>query len=235
MTNKYLKYAIYCDKKTFIVQKISLLFTIGFVTIFWVSCDDFFTNKKIKITKIKPLHDTLPLKNLKKLQDGDIVLRAGFGMASAKIIEILHEPKPLSHCGIFFRTPAGDSVISSESSSLQARDGVQTQSLRLFLTDAQPRSFMAVRLRKANKTTCAALLRQAKYYEKRAVPFDYAFNHNEPSAYYCAELLRQVFIDVLHQNILTDTLVATDGGRAVLRMQQFYQLADFEVIIDNDK
>ena len=224
---------MYCDKKSAYTQKIILLFTILVVTIFWVSCDGIFRNKKIKVQQNKHLHDTLSKKNLKKLQDGDIVLRAGFGMVSAKIMEILHEPKPLSHCGIFFRTAMGDSVISSESSSLQARDGVQTESLGLFLRDAQPRSFMAVRLRRANKTTCAALLRQAKYYEKRAVPFDYAFNHNEPSAYYCAELLRQVYIDVLHQNILTDTLVATDGGRAVLHIQQFYQSPDFEVVIDN--
>ncbi len=224
---------MYCDKKSAYTQKIILLFTILVVTIFWVSCDGIFRNKKIKVQQNKHLHDTLSKKNLKKLQDGDIVLRAGFGMVSAKIMEILHEPKSLSHCGIFFRTAMGDSVISSESSSLQARDGVQTESLGLFLRDAQPRSFMAVRLRRANKTTCAALLRQAKYYEKRAVPFDYAFNHNEPSAYYCAELLRQVYIDVLHQNILTDTLVATDGGRAVLHIQQFYQSPDFEVVIDN--
>jgi hypothetical protein len=171
-------------------------------------------------------HDTITVAELAQLRDGDIILRAGFGMVSEHILDILHEPIPLTHCAVFYHTPPGDSVISSESRSLQDIDGVQIEPLTMFERDAQPHTIMAVR---AHGTAAQArqLLACAKYYAARHIPFDYNFEMRDSTTFYCAELLQHCLQHTYKTDILTENIGA---NKPVLTLQQFYDPKKFDIV-----
>ena len=171
-------------------------------------------------------HDTIAATELAQLRNGDIVLRAGYGMVSEHILDILQEPIPLTHCAVFYRTPQGDSIISSESRSLQAIDGVQQESLALFMRDAQPHTLMAVRPH-GTPAQAQKLVACAKYYAARHIAFDYSFNMQDSTTFYCAELLQHTLQHTYNKPILTETVGAT---KPVLTLKQFYDPQKFSLI-----
>jgi hypothetical protein len=182
-------------------------------------------------TELPPESDTLTKAEIALMRNGDIVLRAGSGMVSSHIIGILNEPIPLSHCGVFYHTPQGDSVISSESRALQEKDGVQSEPLWLFIRDSKPHSMLIVRPH-GTLQQAQAVVTRAKHYLAQNIPFDYAFDIREPTSFYCAELLQHIFIDVYKKDILNETL---GTNKPLLRMQQFYDPQKFDIIIQHPK
>ena len=60
------------------------------------------------------------------LQDGDIILRKGYGIVSENIAKYLDEEYVISHCGIVVKSQKGNYfVIHSVSGRLPEDDGVQ--------------------------------------------------------------------------------------------------------------
>ena len=211
-----------------LLQKRQLRAFIAFSVAFCIiSCATDPTSSKTTHQEVQLESDTLVDSELALLRDGDVVLRAGNGMVSEQIIQILHEPLPLSHCGIFYRTAQGDSVISSESRALQEQDGVQTEPLWLFARDAKPHSILVVRPH-GTPQQAREVVQRAKYYLQKHIPFDYAFDIRDDHFFYCAELLQHIFIDVYKKDLLDET-IGTD--KPLLRMRQFYDPQKFDIIV----
>ncbi len=209
----------------------SMICTI-FCCVFFTACaTDPPSGKTMAKTDFQYDSDSITKAEVALLRDGDVVLRAGNGMVSEHIMSVLQEPIRLSHCGIFYHTPQGDSVISSESGSLQDKEGVQAEPLWLFLHDAQPNSFMAVRPH-GTAQQAKEVVARAKYYLAQNILFDYAFDIKDEHFFYCAELLQHVLLDVYKKDILNETL---GDEKPVLRMRQFYDPEKFDIIIKHPK
>ncbi len=213
-------------------MKINILFIISFYAIFITSCaTEPSSGKTAEKIDFKYESDTITQAEIALLRDGDVVLRAGNGMVSEHIMSVLQEPIPLSHCGIFYHTAQGDSVISSESGSLQDKEGVQAEPFWLFVRDAQPHSFMAVRPH-GTPAQAKQVVARAKYYLSKNILFDYSFDIKDDHFFYCAELLQHIFLDVYKKDILNETL---GDDKPILRMRQFYNPEKFDVIIQHHK
>jgi hypothetical protein len=196
-------------------------------TFFWCGCG-VGTGQEANYVSIE--NDRISAAEIALLQEGDILLRGGNSLASQQIVQILKEPIPISHCAIFYRTPEGDSVISSESRALQDIDGVQREPLRVFVRDAQPKTLMAVRFKSQTPETAKATVAHAKYYADKKILFDYRFDHLDSSAFYCAEMLQHIYKNVYKQDHFTEVM----GQKSpVLRMQQFYDTTKFEILFDH--
>ena len=178
------------------------------------------------------LSDTFTLAEAALLHDGDIVLRRGEGMVSDRIVATLHERVPLSHCGLFYRTAVGDSVISSESNDLQGVDGVQRETLAMFAHDAMPHTLVVVRP-VGTEAERLALVVAAKYYLSQRIGFDYSFALYDSSRMYCAEFVQHAFRRAYRREVVGRT-VTLIPFHPFLTMQQFYDNpAAFDLIIDH--
>ena len=156
------------------------------------------------------------------------MLRRGYGLVSDYIVTTLNEPLALTHCGIVERTGEVCKIISSESDELQGIDGVQSTSLSVFLRDAQPNSIVAVRLKNTSIAQRNTLVMTAKYYEKRKKAFDYGFNAQDSSKFYCAEFLKIVIKNTLKQDVLNE--IIQKSTIKLLTMRQFYDTTKFEIV-----
>ena len=133
------------------------------------------------------------------LQDGDIILRKGYGIVSENIVAYLNEEYPVSHCGIIVKSNKGNYfVIHSVSGRLSEEDGMQICRLQDFCKGSIPNSIIVSRL-KVDDHSC--LSKSAKQYLLDKVPFDSGFNLDDQSKIYCSELLWKILLDDYGINI----------------------------------
>jgi uncharacterized protein YycO len=129
------------------------------------------------------------------LQDGDIILRRGYGLVSSRIIETLKDTLDVSHCGIIVQIDSCWSVIHSIPGyfSIPPKDdGVIITSLSEFIENAYPNSIIVTRLKRDNLNQIA---QKALNYAERRIPFDYDFNYNDTTSLYCSELILRILED----------------------------------------
>ena len=129
------------------------------------------------------------------LQDGDIILRKGYGFVSDQIIETLKDTLGVSHCGIIVQIDSCWSVIHSTPGYFSIPfkdDGVTITSLSEFTENAHPNSIIITRLKRDNQNQIA---RKALNYAERKVPFDYDFNYSDTTSIYCSELILHILED----------------------------------------
>lgn len=130
----------------------------------------------------------VPKEVVKQLQEGDFILRQGGGAFSEKIIEFMGEEKHFSHIGLVAKIDGKLQIIHSVSEELSGRDGVQTQSIALFISDVGDSNICVVRP-KFDSTQVQQVIAQAKYYLQQEVTFDYDYNTDDSSKLYCIELM----------------------------------------------
>ena len=120
------------------------------------------------------------------IKDGDIILRMGEGWISQLICKKLNDTIHISHCGILIHSDKGDfDDIHVLSKDVSDTDGVQRCSLDQFIADSQKGSIKIVRL----KTDFPHILTEkAIYYLNKKTPFDYKFNLQDSTAFFCSEL-----------------------------------------------
>lgn len=128
----------------------------------------------------------LPQEDKALIQEGDIILRMGEGWLSQFIGKCLHDTIRVSHCGILVKSVAGDwEVIHVLSREVSDTGGVQSCSLDQFTADSERGSIRIVRFR---LDTMHVLAEKARYYLGRKIPFDYQFDCQDSSAFFCSEL-----------------------------------------------
>lgn len=160
------------------------------------------------------------------LQDGDIILRKGYGIVSGNIAKYLDEEYILSHCGILVKTKSGGfNVIHSVSGSLDYEDGLQICSLKRFCKESIPNSIIVVRLKEDDRSPIS---RDAKQYLKEKVPFDNSFDLKDQSKIYCSELVWKILLDNYNLDIYP-----VDKRPDNIQFKPLYNPQWFDVIINH--
>jgi len=128
------------------------------------------------------------------LQDGDIILRRGYGLVSKRIVETLKDTLNVSHCGIIVQTDSCWSVVHSIPGrfSFSKEDGVIITPLSEFMEESYPNSVIITRLK---RDSLSRIAQKALSYAERKVPFDYDFNYNDTTSLYCSELILHILED----------------------------------------
>jgi hypothetical protein len=165
------------------------------------------------------------------LQDGDIILRHGFGVVSDMIGETMNEKFNVSHCAIVCR-PSADSIviIHSVSSSLSNFDGVQTCELNKFMQESKPNSIMVVRYKSKINKSLSCISKRANYYLQKQVPFDDSFDIIDHSKIYCSELPFLIFKDEFNDDIFNSTDLEKTTHK---RFAAFWDTTRFNIIINH--
>ncbi len=191
------------------------------------------TDKKEKTPDL--ISYQLSQKETNLLQQGDIILRHGFGFVSNSIVKALREDLPLSHVGMIVKNEQGEfSVIHSVSQTLSDYDGVQVQDIQSFVRDSQPSSVVVVRF----KNTADSLIegqRMATHafrYLQKQVPFDYRFDLEDSTAFYCSELIVRILADTYDMNVGQQIFSNSAKPKDKLRLNVFRN-PDFFVEIIN--
>lgn len=134
--------------------------------------------------------DRLYLDEIQQLEEGDIIMRKGFGYISNKITQILDEPYSLSHCGIIvFSKNNKPIVIHSVSSTLSDIDGVQSCSIKKFCNESHHNSIVVARLKNTNAESRRSIALKAKEFLAAQTPFDNSFDMTDNTKLYCTELV----------------------------------------------
>jgi uncharacterized protein YycO len=174
---------------------------------------------------------TLNQNELKKIKDGDIILRHGYGMVSDMIADFLNNTQDVSHCAIITQNDTGFSVVHSVSQSLSDYDGVQTQDLKTFIRDSKKNSVIVLRYKNSKDICPSPVSKYAKYYLKKKVPFDHSFDITDTSEFYCTELIWKVFKDAYDVDIFSTYYGDDDIGH--LKFKMFTDTNYFEEIINH--
>jgi len=167
---------------------------------------------------------------LSLINDGDIILRHGFGLVSDMIVKVLDEEYDLSHCALVRITDKSYKVIHSVSRSLSDYDGVQEQSLPSFIRESHENSIIIVRLKANNPAHNAQVSDRAQYYLDQKIPFDNAFDITDTSEFYCTELLWKSILDVTGIDILENADLAK---KEHLKFRFFLDTALFEIVLNH--
>jgi len=138
---------------------------------------------------------TLSKEEILQIEDGDIILRHGYGFVSDMIGEKLSEEISLSHCAILEKHDSTINVIHSVSQSLSDFDGVQSQDLKRFINDSKKNSVIVVRYKGIGSENRSLISKRARYYLEKRIPFDNNFDIKDSTEFFCTELLWKVFKD----------------------------------------
>jgi uncharacterized protein YycO len=168
------------------------------------------------------------------IEDGDIILRHGYGLVSDGIVETMQEEWPISHCAILWKDTVNNEikVIHTVSQSLSEYDGVQVQSLDRFIHDSQENSIMLVRLRVPEGMNQQNISTRAQYYLGRQIPFDHSFDIDDTARFYCSELLWKVILDEYDVDIFKGK---NNEQKDHLKFDNFYASDNFEVIFNHNE
>lgn len=135
-----------------------------------------------------------------KLQEGDIILRRGFGFFSDYISENLNDGGAIdvTHAGILVRRNGSFHVIHSLSSDVTKIDGMQIQPLETFLEYSTPGKIIVTRAKNADAATGSKVAKLAEAYLGRHIPFDHNGKFDDCTELFCTELVWQILEKDLH-------------------------------------
>jgi hypothetical protein len=161
------------------------------------------------------------------LQDGDIILRRGFGDISDKVMETFNEPYGITHCGVLRRKGTAWMVINCESNPQYV--GMQEEELFKFVRNSHPNSILVSRL-KASQHEKELFLSWMEYYIKENRQFDYLFNDKDTTELYCSEVIDLALQKTFEQQILVKRL--DNGVISAPHFENFYDTTHFKLIIN---
>lgn len=168
---------------------------------------------------------------LEIIQEGDIILRWGFGLVSDIIVKTLKEELSISHCAIVVNdSTEGFKVIHTISQSLSDFDGIQIQNLNTFVKNSNKNSILVVRFKDADELTGKLIAQKAIYYLKQKIPFDHNFDLDNKDEFFCTELIWRIILDVFDIDIFENKKNST---KDYLKFSNFYDSDYFDVIINH--
>lgn len=185
-----------------------------------------------KLVKKAQKVERLSPQQTQKLQNGDIILRRGYGFFSNMISEKLNENSPydVTHSGIVYQKKGHWWVIHSLSSDATPIDGMQEQPLSDFLKYSMPQKILVVRVKNTSKEQRQKIVERALYYLQKKVPFDRLGVIDEPSELYCTELVWQILDTDLHLIALPTS--PKERQKIFYSMVGTYNPKWFEVVIN---
>jgi len=211
------------------MKKRVILFIIGLLLMAGISILYFYQQKYNAEERTSTYHLTKEEKEL--IQEGDIILRHGFGLISDAIVKYAQDMYPVSHCGIIVKDSLGDFfVIHTVSNTLVDIDGMQQDGFDKFVKESHKNSLIIVRYHYENDTEATAIANCAKHYLSQQIPFDNKFDSNDSTAFFCTELIRNVFIKALNVDLYTLSPAAKID---CMSFSPFFQPAYFSFILNH--
>lgn len=198
-------------------------FSIIILLILFIGCtskEDFSFNKE---TEIK-----ISSSVLKNLKGGEIILRKGRGYLSTLIVDLLGEELSYSHAGIIIKDSNKLYIIHILSDDVSNVDGVQTCSVKEFLSDISDSSLCIVKPN-VDSLSLLKIQEKAQKYLKAKVPFDHEFDMNSKDKLHCSELVH----DVLYQSLNKELLPITNRfGVDIIKFSAFFNQENFQTIFE---
>ncbi|MFH0894790.1 MAG: YiiX/YebB-like N1pC/P60 family cysteine hydrolase [Bacteroidota bacterium] len=213
-------------KKILIYTLISLLVLLVSVVTFWFV----YNANADQQQRVSPPY-RMNEKDVALLQDGDIILRRGYGLVSDMIGETLSEKYDVSHVAIIRKEADTFKVIQTISSSISDFDGMQCQSLQSFVHDSKINSVVVVRYKHKNSTKDNSYIsNSAQAYLDRKVPFDESFDLKDTTTLFCSELVYRVILKEYKDDIFDKI---DKGSVNKLGFVPFFDTSRFDVILNH--
>ena len=198
----------------------------GFRLFFWVDT----LQEKKQVAHNSSIIRLTP-EQLALLEEGDIILRRGYGFFSDIISQKLNDSIfDVTHSAILYRENNKWRVIHSLSSDVSPIDGMQSQSLNDFLRHSMPEKLLVVRPKKITPEQGKEIVSRAKYYLSLKIPFDHIGTIDEPSKLDCSELIYQILDHDLH--LVSFPTEYKKRKEAFYTMRTLYDPQYFEIIIN---
>lgn len=140
-------------------------------------------------------HNTTRLSpiELATVEEGDIILRRGFGYFSDIIAKKLNTGSyDITHAGIIVKRLGKLYVIHSLSSDVSEKNGVQIQPLSTFLVHSEPNKIMITRVKNSDTNTGKKIASLAEHYLAQNIPFDPNGNYDDSTSFFCTEIIWKI-------------------------------------------
>lgn len=167
---------------------------------------------------------------LAMLQDGDVIMRRGYGYISDMIGRFLDEERLLTHCGVVTVRKDGYWVVHALSSNVSEIDGMQAHRLEDFVRQSYPGSIVVTRFR--TEEDRGGISRRAVDYLRRQVPFDHHFDVVDTSTIYCSELIWLIVRDEFGVDVFQN---ARDPERRYFGFSNFLDPRWFDTVLDHQQ
>lgn len=179
-------------------------------------------------------HKTLTRLNnteLALIQEGDIILRKGFGLFSDHIATQFNDGSAdVTHAGILTKEKGQWQVIHSLSSDVSDIDGVQQQPLDTFLAYSVPNKIMVTRVKNAAMALGGKITSSAKARLGKNIPFDHSGKFDDSTELFCTELIWEILEKDLHAVHLPQGY--NDRKKFFYSMVPMYSNTYFDIIIN---
>lgn len=175
------------------------------------------------------LPDSLSYEELELLQEGDILLRKGFGSISDFIADFLAEKYPVTHCAFVVNTQSNHKEVLHTASN-ETANGIYIEPLEQYVQQSALGTLVLVRLN-CSKEKKEQVLQQAHQLLAQKIPFDMGFDDQDDQALYCIELMRNIFLTVFEEDLLAKR--SKKNTLNVLSMDNFFNPVHFEVIFNH--
>ena len=175
--------------------------------------------------------DSLSVKELKLIKEGDIILRRGYGWVSDAIQNMNANKRNISHCGIIVKYKNQWHVIHTISGYISKNDGVQIEPIYHFTNGAKENSIIIVRPQ-IEESVRVKIINKSFYYLSNKTPFDNAFSHNDSLSFYCTEFIHHIISTSTDTNIFNkEKWIRND----VIGFEEFFDQIQFKMIINHQK
>lgn len=136
---------------------------------------------------------------LAKIEEGDFILRRGFGFFSDYVSKELNAGFiDVTHAGIIIKRNDSLYVVHSLSSDVTDIDGLQIQPLSEFLKYSFPKKIIITRVKNCNKDMGTQISQLAQKYLAMHIPFDHNGNFDDDEKFFCTEMIWKILEKDLH-------------------------------------
>ena len=174
----------------------------------------------------------LNAKEKAKLQNGDIILRRGYGLVSTMILKMMNEDYDVTHLGMVVRQNDTLKIAHALSSSVSNQDGLRLQAIDSFVHNSHDRTILVTRLKNIDSVKQQKVISQIDYYYKKQLPFDHSFNYKDTTEHYCSELIWRIYEHNLKILKVSDTLTDEEKYNT---LRTFYDPNYFDIIINHQQ
>lgn len=135
----------------------------------------------------------LSKEEIAKIQEGDFILRRGFGFFSDYISKELNDSLiDVTHAGIITKRNDSLFVIHSLSSDVTNIDGLQMQPLDDFLKYSFPKKIIVTRVKNCDEIMGHEISELAQKYLAMHIPFDHQGNFDDDEKFFCTEMIWKI-------------------------------------------
>lgn len=190
--------------------------------------------KEKREVKNKFSYSRISSAEIAKIQEGDFILRRGFGYLSNMIATRLNEaPFDVTHAGVLIIDNGKWAVIHSLSSDVSKIDGIQIQYLDEFLKYSQPNKIVITRFKSPNTSTNYQIAALAKYHLKKNIPFDNLADFEDSTRMYCTELILHILNKDL--KVLEIDKTKQEKHDFLFTMKKMYDTNYFKLVVNRYK